>query len=251
MTAKKPSTSSDFPPEVLSLFDQYVHNIIDRRGFLDGAGKLALDGRSPSELLEALSPRFAEAQQVAAADPGIRGSYVEFVSPNGHGRGRGYLVHPAGAGRRRRSRRSLWCTRTGGSIRTSRTWRDGWPSRTSSRSRRTHFSHSVDIQGTKTRRAGYFRNWTRRRPARTSSQPQVSRGPCPKAAADLVSWASATAVASRVFSPLGCWTSRLRFRFTAALRLRTRSPTSGHNSLSTLANMTNGSMRPGRPTRRR
>jgi carboxymethylenebutenolidase len=31
------SKASDFEPEVLSLFDQYVHGLIDRRGFLIGA----------------------------------------------------------------------------------------------------------------------------------------------------------------------------------------------------------------------
>jgi hypothetical protein len=36
--------ASDFPPEVLSLFDKYVHNVIDRGAFLDGAGKFAAGG---------------------------------------------------------------------------------------------------------------------------------------------------------------------------------------------------------------
>ena len=31
--------ASDFPPEVLKLFDGYVHGRIDRREFLDRAGK--------------------------------------------------------------------------------------------------------------------------------------------------------------------------------------------------------------------
>ena len=35
--------ASDFDPEVLRLFDQYVHGMIDRRGFLAGAGKYAAD----------------------------------------------------------------------------------------------------------------------------------------------------------------------------------------------------------------
>ena len=36
-------TANDFHPEVLRLFDPYVHGGIDRRGFLDGAR--ALRGR--------------------------------------------------------------------------------------------------------------------------------------------------------------------------------------------------------------
>jgi carboxymethylenebutenolidase len=31
--------ATDFHPQVLSLFDQYVHGLIDRRAFLAGAAK--------------------------------------------------------------------------------------------------------------------------------------------------------------------------------------------------------------------
>ena len=36
------SKASDFDPEVLRLFDQYVHGLIDRRGFLAGAARFAV-----------------------------------------------------------------------------------------------------------------------------------------------------------------------------------------------------------------
>jgi carboxymethylenebutenolidase len=48
-------------------------------------------------LLEALSPQFALAQKVAKDDPKISASYVEYASPEGSGKMRGYLVRPAGA----------------------------------------------------------------------------------------------------------------------------------------------------------
>ncbi len=50
-----------------------------------------------SMLLDALNPRFAEAQQVAPADARIRARYVEYSSPEGDGRMRGYLVRPSNA----------------------------------------------------------------------------------------------------------------------------------------------------------
>jgi carboxymethylenebutenolidase len=87
--------ASDFPPEVLSLFDKYVHNLIDRRTFLDGAAKFAVGGLTAAGFLEALSPRFAEAQQVSKSDPRLEAQYLEFASPQGNGKGRGYLVRPA------------------------------------------------------------------------------------------------------------------------------------------------------------
>ena len=90
-------TAADFPPEVMRLFDQYVHGGIDRRGFLDGAARFAVGGLSAAALLEALSPKFALAQQVAKADPRIKAEFIEFASPQGYGKARGYLVRPANA----------------------------------------------------------------------------------------------------------------------------------------------------------
>lgn len=90
-------TVSDFDPEVLKLFDQYVHGRITRRGFLTVASRYAVGGTTSAGLLAALSPRFAEAQQVAGNDPRIKASYVEYPSPDGYGTLRGYLVQPAKA----------------------------------------------------------------------------------------------------------------------------------------------------------
>lgn len=87
--------ANDFHPEVLKLFDQYVHGGISRRGFLDSAAKYAVGGLSAAGLLEALSPKFAEAQQVAKDDARIQAAYVEIESPLGYGKARGYLVKPA------------------------------------------------------------------------------------------------------------------------------------------------------------
>ena len=88
-------TAADFAPEVLRLFDQYVHGGIDRRAFLDGASKFAVGGVTAVGLLEALSPKFAQAQQVPKTDPRVSADYVGFESPQGYGKGRGYLVRPA------------------------------------------------------------------------------------------------------------------------------------------------------------
>jgi carboxymethylenebutenolidase len=89
-------TTQDFDPEVMKLFDQYVHGQLSRRGFLTQAGRYAVGGATAASLLAALSPSFA-AQQVAAADPRIKATVVEFSSPAGHGKLSGYLVQPANA----------------------------------------------------------------------------------------------------------------------------------------------------------
>jgi len=90
-------TASDFDPEVLRLFDQYVHGFIDRRGFLDGAARFAVGGVTAAGLLAALSPRFAQAQKVSPSDARLRVERLGFDSPRGYGKGRGYLARPANA----------------------------------------------------------------------------------------------------------------------------------------------------------
>jgi carboxymethylenebutenolidase len=86
---------------VLKLFDLYVHGDLSRRGFLESASKLVVGGVTAIGLLEALAPRFAEAQQVSSNDPRIKARYVEVPSPDGYGTVRGYLVEPAHAEGRR------------------------------------------------------------------------------------------------------------------------------------------------------
>ncbi len=90
-------TAADFDPQVLLLFDAYVHGALDRRGFLDKAAKYAVGGVTATMLLDDLSPKFAEAQQVAKDDARLKAEYVEFASPQGYGKVKGYLVRPAKA----------------------------------------------------------------------------------------------------------------------------------------------------------
>ncbi|HQZ30856.1 MAG TPA: dienelactone hydrolase family protein [Arenimonas sp.] len=90
-------TAQDFDPAVMRLFDQYVHGLIDRRGFLKGTSGLAISTAAATGLLAALTPDFAAAQQVRPDDARITAGFVEFDSPAGYGKGRGYLVRPADA----------------------------------------------------------------------------------------------------------------------------------------------------------
>lgn len=56
--------TSDFRPEVMKLFDQFVHGAIDRRALLSNAKKYAIGGLSAAMLLNALNPKFAEERQM-------------------------------------------------------------------------------------------------------------------------------------------------------------------------------------------
>jgi len=90
-------TANDFDQELLNLFDEYVHGGVDRRGFIERAAKFAVGGVTAPMLLDMLSPKFAEAQQVQPNDSRIRAEHMEFPSPQGYGKMRGYFVRPASA----------------------------------------------------------------------------------------------------------------------------------------------------------
>src|SRR5262245_51877935 len=90
-------TAHDFDQELLILFDAYVHGALDRRGFLDKAAKYAVGGVTAAMLLEQLSPKFAEAQVIKPDDGRIKAEHIEYASPHGSGKMRGYFVRPAKA----------------------------------------------------------------------------------------------------------------------------------------------------------
>jgi len=87
--------ASDFPQELLQLFDGYVHGGISRRQFLDGAQKFAVGGVTAAALLQMLKPNYAWAIQVPPDDKRIRAETQTVPSPQGNGSIKGYLVRPA------------------------------------------------------------------------------------------------------------------------------------------------------------
>jgi carboxymethylenebutenolidase len=87
--------ASDFHPEVLKLFDGYVHGALSRRDFLDRAGKFAVGSFTAAAMLDALRPNFAWAQQVPKEDARIRTETASYPTTQGSGTIRGYLVKPA------------------------------------------------------------------------------------------------------------------------------------------------------------
>jgi carboxymethylenebutenolidase len=90
--------ASDFPQELLNLFDLYVHGDIDRRAFLDGAKKFATGGLTAAAIFESLRPNYAWAQQVPKDDSRIKTESATVPSPQGNENIKGYLVRPANPG---------------------------------------------------------------------------------------------------------------------------------------------------------
>jgi carboxymethylenebutenolidase len=87
--------ASDYPQELLDLFHEYQHGDIDRRTFLERAGKFAVGGLTVAAIFEGLTPNYAWAQQVPPDDKRIKTGYEVVQSPAGNGSIKGYLARPA------------------------------------------------------------------------------------------------------------------------------------------------------------
>ena len=88
----KPITN--IPQQAFDWYDEYAHGDIDRRTFLARLASLSVAGLTFGAVSTALTPNYALAEQVSFNDAEIKASYQEFDSPQGHGKGRGYLVVP-------------------------------------------------------------------------------------------------------------------------------------------------------------
>lgn len=86
-----------FKPEVLQLFDKYVHGLIDRRGFLTNCAQYTAGAAGAVATLAALTPDFARAQQVKPDDARIKTDWVQIPSPSGYGQIKAYVARPADA----------------------------------------------------------------------------------------------------------------------------------------------------------
>ena len=90
-------TAKDFDPNILKLFDGYVHGDMSKRDFLRGAGKYLAAVVTASAVLESLQPNYALAEQVSPDDPSIETMRVSYDSPDGHGAISGLMAKPAGS----------------------------------------------------------------------------------------------------------------------------------------------------------
>ncbi|MBZ5659814.1 MAG: dienelactone hydrolase family protein [Acidobacteriia bacterium] len=90
-------TRPKIPVEAVELYNLFIHGVISRRAFLDNVQKFAVGGLAASAIIEALMPKYAEAQQVSRTDERIKASYVTIPSPQGNGMIKGYFVRPSSA----------------------------------------------------------------------------------------------------------------------------------------------------------
>lgn len=95
-TAMKPLQKEDIKQEVFDLYDDYAHNRIDRRTFLEKLSMYAVGGVTVAALLSFISPDY-QIIQVQANDPRLKSDYINYDSPKGGGSIKGLLSKPADA----------------------------------------------------------------------------------------------------------------------------------------------------------
>lgn len=86
--------------ELFDLYDEYCHGFMSRREFISQASAMAVTLGLSATVVQALLPRYAEAQTISFTDPRIRAEYITYNSPQGSGLVRAYLVRPMSAGSR-------------------------------------------------------------------------------------------------------------------------------------------------------
>lgn len=86
----------DIKQEVFDLYDDYAHNRIDRRLFLDKLSTYAVGGFTVASLLSFISPNYSIVQ-IDSDDPRLKSEMITYSSPNGGGSIRGLLSRPVDA----------------------------------------------------------------------------------------------------------------------------------------------------------
>jgi carboxymethylenebutenolidase len=93
MTIRK----EDIKQEVFDLYDDYAHNRLDRRDFVEKLSAYAVGAVTVPALMSFLMPDYKNTLQVKAEDPRITSSYINYDSPKGGGSIKALLSKPADA----------------------------------------------------------------------------------------------------------------------------------------------------------
>jgi len=87
----------DIKQEVFDLYDEYAHNKIERRQFLEKLSIYAIGGLTVPSLLSFIMPKYHEKLQVAINNPKLNTEYINYVSKKGGGEIHSQLSRPIDA----------------------------------------------------------------------------------------------------------------------------------------------------------
>jgi carboxymethylenebutenolidase len=87
----------DIKQEVFDLYDDYAHNRIDRRGFMEKLSTYAVGGITVASLMSFLMPNYHGGVQIQQNDPRLKSEYINYPSPKGGGTIKALLSRPVDA----------------------------------------------------------------------------------------------------------------------------------------------------------
>src|SRR6202030_393011 len=95
--AMKEIRKEDIKQEVFDLYDDYAHNRIERRDFIQKLSAYAVGGITVTSLTSFLMPNYSASIQVIPDDPRLKSEYVYYQSPKGGGKIKALLSMPIDA----------------------------------------------------------------------------------------------------------------------------------------------------------
>lgn len=87
----------DIKQEVFDLYDDYAHNRLSRRDFIDKLSIYAVGSMTVPALMSFLMPNYQDNVQVKPDDPRLKTEYITYNSPKGGGSIKALLSKPADA----------------------------------------------------------------------------------------------------------------------------------------------------------
>ena len=85
----------DIDQQVFDLYDDYAHNKLSRRAFVEKLSIYAIGGITVPSLMSFLMPNYKDTLLTSAQDPNLDTTYIEYTSEKGGGAIRGLLSKPA------------------------------------------------------------------------------------------------------------------------------------------------------------
>ncbi len=88
-------TKEDISQEVFDLYDDYAHNKINRRQFVEKLSIFAVGSLTLPSLLSFMTPNYVDTILVPPTDPRLKSGYINYDSPKGGGSIKGLLSQPS------------------------------------------------------------------------------------------------------------------------------------------------------------
>ncbi|MGB5355247.1 MAG: dienelactone hydrolase family protein, partial [Eudoraea sp.] len=90
----KPLKKNEIKQEVFDLYDDYAHNKLSRRVFMEKLSTYAVGGLTVASLMSFLMPNYKDTLLVDQDDPRLDSSFITYDSPKGGGPIKGLLSKP-------------------------------------------------------------------------------------------------------------------------------------------------------------